>query len=197
MGYYYCWIYDGWLIMGIRKKIYYPKGQIQNGLHTDGKEWMLEDGTEYRGQYHRYITGEVFTLGVFIKNVSKKLIPYLNLNNKDVKTSFEYDSLIKSKQPTFEFAIHSIIVPSQDDYDFGYFTRYFAKRHFNNVISELNSNDFEVLQPEHYITLELGWKIVGNLSDVVDVNRKQTFLGNETIEGLSNYITNYSEFLKV
>ena len=182
--------------MGLRKKIYYPKGQIQNGLYTQGNEWMLEDGTEYVGDYHRYSTGEVLTKGSFVKNVSKKLIPYLNLNNTDVKTTFKYDSLIDDKRPNFEFAIHSDISPTVDDYNFGYFTRYFAKRHFNNIISELNSNDFEILQSEHYITLELGWKITGNTSDVIETNRQQVFLGNETINGLVNYVTDYTQFLK-
>ena len=54
-----------------RRKIYYPEGQIQKGLYTEGLEWMLEDGTEYIGDYHKYITGEVYTKSAFVKNVSK------------------------------------------------------------------------------------------------------------------------------
>jgi hypothetical protein len=71
-----------------RKKIYYPEGEIQRGLYTEGKEWMLEDGTEYIGDYHRYITNEVFTLSSYILGLSKKLIPYLDLNLDVVNKKF-------------------------------------------------------------------------------------------------------------
>ena len=73
---------DDWgLIMAKRKRIYYPEGSIQKGLYTNGGEWMFEDGTEYTGQYHRYLnTKEVFTESYFIKDVSKKLIEFYDLN---------------------------------------------------------------------------------------------------------------------
>ncbi len=35
-----------------RNKLYYPKSHIITNLHTIGNEWMLEDGTEYKGYYH-------------------------------------------------------------------------------------------------------------------------------------------------
>ena len=69
----------------ILSRRFYPKRSIHNG-----GEWMFEDGTEYTGQYHRYLnTKEVFTESYFIKDVSKKLIRYYNLNNRFEK----YDSI--------------------------------------------------------------------------------------------------------
>ena len=44
-----------------RRRVYYTKNQIDSGLVTLGKEWMFIDGTEYIGQYHKYITDEVFS----------------------------------------------------------------------------------------------------------------------------------------
>ena len=44
-----------------RKRVYYTKAQITDGLLTRGNEWMFIDGTEYIGQYHSYTTGEIFS----------------------------------------------------------------------------------------------------------------------------------------
>ena len=44
-----------------RKRIYDTKAQINNGLITEGGEWMFIDGTDYIGQYHTYTKNEVFS----------------------------------------------------------------------------------------------------------------------------------------
>ena len=180
--------------MATRKKIYYPEGQIQKGLYTEGKEWMLEDGTEYVGDYHKYSTGEVFTKSSYIKNVSELLIPYVNLNIREFKEKFEYDRLIGEPREDFVFATYGVTPPTQKEYDFGYFKRYFVKRHFDNIIIEVTFDTFDAVQEEHYVKVEIGWKLTG---DVVDVNYTQITLANEKMVGLRNYITNYSEFAKV
>jgi len=100
-----------------RKKIYYPEGQIQKGLYTEGREWMLEDGTEYIGDYHKYITGEVFTKSSFIKNVSQLLIPFIDMSVKDLKQKFDYDTLIEEPTRKFVPAVYGITLPTQKDYD--------------------------------------------------------------------------------
>jgi hypothetical protein len=73
--------------MNYRNKLYYPDSQIQKNLYTQGKEWMtLEDWKEYRGLYHRYITGETFTGPEWNAKTSKKLVTY---RNRD-ESFFEY-----------------------------------------------------------------------------------------------------------
>ena len=44
-----------------RRRIYYTKAQVREGLVTEGGEWMFTDNVEYIGQYHTYTTGEVFS----------------------------------------------------------------------------------------------------------------------------------------
>ena len=176
-----------------RKKVYYPKGQIQNGLYTNGKEWMLSDGTEYVGYYHRYSTGEVFTKGIFLKSVSKKLIPYIDLSIIDNSAKFKYDSLNKLDS-NFSFAEYGKPLPIESDYNNGYFIRYFVKRHFNDIVTEVTKDVYSQLTTAFYKKVEVRWKLVDNANLV---NRKQIELANEVVKGLSNYITNYSEFLKV
>lgn len=63
--------------MARRKKIYYPDSQITKNLFTEGKEWMyLKDWKSYRGYYHRYSNGEVFTEREWDPNRSEILVPY-------------------------------------------------------------------------------------------------------------------------
>jgi len=174
-----------------RKKIYYPKGQVQNGLYTQGKEWMLEDGTEYIGDYHKYTTGEVFTIATYIRNKSQKLIPYINLSVDANRRKFEYDNLLKSEFEDFVFASYEKTQPTPDDYNRGSFTRYFVKRRFNDIITEVSRDTFNSVQDEHYTKVELAWKLTG---ETFVSNQKQILTAEKDIKGISNYITNYSEY---
>lgn len=179
--------------MAKRLKVYYPDGQIQKGLYTEGREFMFEDGTEYIGDYHTYSTGEVFTKSAYIKSVSEKLIPFVDLSNFDNSQKFEYDKLNELK-PNFAFATYGKTIPTQEDYNQGFVVRYFAKRHFNDIISEVTKETFGFLRPEYYVKLELRWKLVG---DAPIVNERVIRNAEKDIKGISNYITNYSEFVKV
>ena len=178
--------------MAKRQKVYYPSGQVQNGLYTSGGEWMLEDGTEYIGDYHRYTkTREVFTRSRYIASLSQKLVPYLDLTQSEVRTNFEYDKLNGDVVKDFIFAEYGKPGPKDSDYEAGYFIRYFVKKHFNDVITEVTKDTFSKLQKEHYAKLEMYWKITG---ETFDANRKQVLDGNETIEGLVGYVTDYTEY---
>lgn len=176
-----------------RNKVYYPEGQIQKGLYTQGKEWMSVDGIEYVGDYHKYTTGEVFTKSSYIKTISQKLIPYVELSDKDNATKFKYDSLNKLNN-NFSFAKYNKSIPLQSDYNDGYFIRYFVKRHFNDIITEVTKDIYSSLTSEFYKKVTLRWKLVG---DAVIVNERIVLTAEKDIKGISNYITNYSEFVKV
>lgn len=204
MGNWYNWIYDGERIMSNRKKLYYPKGEIKNGLYTNGKEWMLEDGTEYVGDYHMYTrTNEVFTKSQYLSDVSQKLIPYLNIENYDIKKTFDYDNLVKSKPSKFEHGLYGKTLPNDLDYANGFYTRYFIKRHFQNVISEVSKDTFSQANDEFYIKVELKWKLTGPLNDigiekgVYDTNQRLVLLAENDMVGIRNYVTNYTEYARL
>lgn len=182
--------------MDKRRKIYYPDGQISKGLYTNGGDWMLVDGTEYIGDYHKYSTGEVFTKSIWIADVSKKLTPYVNLSLTANSNKFKYDRLSTSNPKTLKFAYYENTPPTQDEYNAGYFIRRFVKPHFQDIITEVSFDAFPKLSSDFYSKVLIKWKISGVSSAVSDVNRRQVELGNETIKGLTNYITNYTEFLK-
>ena len=176
-----------------RLKVYYPEGQIQKGLYTQGGEWMLTDGTEYIGDYHRYSTGEVYTRGAYVRNVSQKLIPYISPDDLNLTEANKYNSL-KSIDSPFNFAYYGKTLPTIDDYSRGYMIRYFVKRHFNDVITEVTKATYSKLGKEFYIKKEIRWKLSG---DAPLVNQRVINDTERHIEGISNYITNYSEFVKL
>lgn len=176
-----------------RNQIYYPQGQIQKGLYTQGKEWMLEDGTEYVGDYHKYTTGEVYTISAYVDGKSQVLIPYQNLSNVTIKKNFEYNKL-KSELNGFKPAVYGKSQPTQEDYNKGFMTKYFVQRKSSGLISEVVSDEFSNVQEEHYIKIQLGWKLLGDDSEVV--NRKIVLNAEKNIKGISSYITNYSEFVR-
>lgn len=190
--------------MAKRRKSYYPKGQIQNGLYTKGKEWMLEDGTEYVGDYHKYTsTNEVFTKSTWITNVSQKLIPYINLTIDDFKKAFEYDALKKKSITEIRETTYKKTTPVENDYINGYFFRYFLKRHFQSIITEVDRDTYSNAQDEFYVKVELGWKLTGPLNDtdkekgVYDTNRRLVLLAEKDMVGIRNYVTNYTEYTRL
>ena len=193
--------------MAKRRRIYYPEGAIQKGLYTNGGEWMFEDGTEYTGQYHKYLnTKEVFTESYFIKDVSKKLIRYYNLDVDFQKNTFEYNTLketVKSYTPELTIPDPYFLQPSQEDYDNGFVERYFYKRKGSTTINEISKNGFGNLNSPYYQKLKLKWKITGPLNDtneetgIIDTNRRTILLYQNEFTGLERYLTDLQQSAKI
>ena len=185
-----------------RKQLYYSPGQIKKGLYTEGKEWMLLDGTEWVGSYHRYFTGETYTQPSYINGISLELTEYIDLSKIDNKVKFDYDALVEATPSDFFFVPYYTPSPAQGEYNAGYFIRYFVKQIKSGLISESSRTDFAKAQKEHYYTTKIRWKLVGPLNDgfepgIIDTNRRQVLLAERDIEGISNYIIDYSEFAKI
>ena len=193
--------------MAKRRRIYYPEGAIQKGLYTNGGEWMFEDGTEYTGQYHKYLnTREVFTESYFIKDVSKKLIRYYNLDVDFQKNTFEYNTLketVKSYTPELTIPDPYFLQPSQEDYDNGFVERYFYKRKGSTTINEISKNGFGNLNSPYYQKLKLKWKITGPLNDtneetgIIDTNRRTILLYQNEFTGLERYLTDLQQSARI
>jgi len=195
--------------MYIRNKLYYPKSHITTNLRTDGLEWMLEDGTEFKGFYHKYIDGTVLTGAVFNKSESKKLIPYVN--KVDQPNNFEYDSITKKIRiiaPYYTFPI-----PTLDDYKAGRITRYFLKRrNFSSYQDIIEIDKAQWLKLKQYsdgidntlyMAVKLDWKLTGPLHDdrtsqnivygVYDTNQRIVLLKDHEFAGLKDFLTDYVE----
>jgi len=180
-----------------RRRIYYTKAQIREGLVTEGGEWMFTDNTEYIGQYHTYTTGEVFSEATFVDGKSRILIPYvdvqsINQQNEigiDTAKNFEYDNIKNLDVKKSITPNPSIIKPTDKDIKRGWMNRYFAQKINENRIIELTKDDFDNVGTESGLDkilwekFSIRWKIIGPTNDELDIN------GNVKVAGV--YDTNY------
>lgn len=202
-----------------RDRIYYTKAQINNGLVTEGKEWMFIDGTEYIGQYHTYTTNEVFSEVNFVDGKSRKLIPYVdikaigveNTDGMDFAKNFLYDSIKqidieKQKKPNLDKE------PITDkDIKNGFVQRYFGYRYDNQCL-ELNKEKYNQIGTKDGLSnvlwtkVKLKWKIVGPVYDikdergnitesgVFDTNKRTVALYSEKYPSLKLKLLDYLEY---
>lgn len=168
---------------------------------------MLEDGTEYFGYYHKYITGEVYTHSNYNEDKSKKLVPMLgikvdsnfsgyvgyNINNNQVQ-------LLKYKQPEYKKRIIT-----DDEYKVGWIERYFIKKRndVNSKIIEINKIEFDSLDRIGtgidgflYKGISLKWRIAGDLTKVIEINKKTVISNLRSFSGLQNILYDFSEYFK-
>lgn len=197
-----------------RPSIYYPDGKITTNLYTNGKEWMLENGTEYIGFYHKYTNGLVLTEAYYSETRSEKLIPYI----EDKFLSNNVYNRIKriTKQTPMLAPINFYTNPSTENYSKGFFTRYFI---FRNNYSDLFKDFYEVNEEQFtlwekpnvgideiiYSGFTIDWKLTGPLYDVrkgnmiidpgvYDTNKRLVEFYSKRYPGTSKVLTNFIEF---
>jgi hypothetical protein len=194
----------------MRNKIYYPKSHIIANLYTSGQEWMLEDGTEYKGYYHRYIDGKVLSGAVYSELESKTLIPYIKKTAQP--ENFLYNSLVAKK--TFQTPQAKINIPTLEMYNKGKYNRFFLRRrNFTSFedIMEIDEKQFDLwsvrdtgIDDSIYDAISISWKLTGPLNDqpssngtvygVLDTNRRLVFFKDRVFPGLKNFLTDYIEY---
>jgi len=203
-----------------RKRIYYTKAQIEEGLVTNGGEWMFTNGTEYIGQYHKYITGEVFSEATFIDGKSKILIPYIDIEKINQQTvfgidlakNFEYDSIKNVDVPKSVTPNPSLQLVSNKDITNGYMTRYFAYKANDGRILELSKDEYDKIGTDNGLDeilwkrFTIRWKVIGPERDVldkngnivesgiIDTNRRTVTSQSTQYPTLMNYIVNFREY---
>lgn len=199
--------------MGLRPSIYYPEAKVTTGLFTNGKEWMLEDGTEYVGFYHKYTDNTVLTEAVFSKSKSKKLIAYVP---KSSQPTFIYNKLKNIKPSEAKFPISFYSIPTLDHYSKGFFERYFIyRRNYTDLFKDLyevNKDQYDSWKtPETgineilYGAFIINWKLTGPLNDVrdqlqikefgvYDTNKRLAQYYDREFPGTSKVLTDYLEF---
>lgn len=188
----------------MRRKAFYSEQEIVKNLYTEGKEWMLTDYTEYKGQYHRYTTGEVYTQPEWNKNTSKRLIKYQDLA-ETVKmykltknVSVNYNNNIPSYKP----------VITATDKKAGTITRYFIKRYDSDSVTEINSDTYKkwttkTIDPNIYQATSIDWVIADTytkidinkdaIPQVSEFNRKTLLALKQPFTVLTKYLTDYTE----
>ena len=191
---------------------YYPKSQIQTDLYTKGGQLrVVSSKDEYTGYYWKTSKGEYFSG----KNpydgspVDLELIPQIPQSTFNTvvynKGNNVYNTL-KKVDITQTLLIPTYVkpLPTQEDYQIGSFTRYFAKKNNGNIYIETSKKIFSELEKRNtnynfkaYLIFSLSWKLTGEKNQVLLTNRNIVLITeqNQKINGLGLYLKNdYLEF---
>lgn len=211
---------------------YYPLTRIITNRYTRGNEFALENGKPYSGRYYTTYTGESFTGINPVIGASEPLFPLsLERTQRDFRTNFltgDYtpNSAIPYETTTKRFELESnrlqeltpyYPAPSEDDYQRGYFTRYFAKNVSGpGYIFEISKKDWSMIQngetPDNvlaYETADMLWQLTGPKNNrrvsqyqvqggVYDTNKRVTEGEAKTFRGLVEFIGgDYTKFARI
>lgn len=189
----------------MREQLQYSKDEIITDLYTfEGKEWMYVDGIPYIGPYHRYTTGEVYTEPNWNASLSKKLIPYQDINS----LAYQYKKLKPDIQTKYKNFTQHVVALTYTDYKVGNITRYFLKRINDNVITEVSKETYDEYTKSNidnnlYSSVKLTWYIAGKLNTIevngittigtVDKNKEELAKAEKKMPGISIKLKDLTE----
>jgi hypothetical protein len=200
--------------------MYYPPNKIKTGLYTSGKEFVLStNSTEYIGFYFSTFDGKFFT-GKQVgdtNNVELKSYSDFVKSSPDYKfvgNEFYYNKVNNNIQNLSKKLIPQPYNPNptQEDYEKGFFNRYFIKRTNGNDITEISKETYNDLNSKQkydsalYDKIEVRWTLIGlkqitvikgitNLN-VNTINFVAIQNANRNLPGLNQFITDFTEFVK-
>lgn len=196
-----------------KKPMYTPPAQIRTGLYTTGKEWMfVETFEEYIGPYHTYPNDAVYSLGTFVRDESKQLMPYSRTIEKselidDPEARSENNSIyFKITGTRFDKYLKPVFfypTPDERDYSNGNFDRFFAQR-INDAseLTEINKSQFDKanilnkpgIDKGIYKLHKIKWSVAGSLEQAEIVNRRILLSAEREIPGIALYLSDLNEF---
>jgi hypothetical protein len=183
-----------------------PKNLISENLFSKGTLFL--DNKVYTGPYNIKADGSYYTLARFVEGKSKKLnTKQESLYQSLLKITGGVDVSLKNKQ-----IISGVIVPTQEDYEKGSYTRYFIKRKGTKNIVEVGEEELNnvgsTISEVLFEGFQLEWKISGILNDkydskgirqesgVRDTNRRTIQRLEQEYIGISDKLKNLTQFYR-
>lgn len=179
---------------------YYPKTKIQTNLFSNGELLKSSDFTSYVGPYYKVSNGQKyagkdpqsFRYPELLIDL-KELADLQQSQNSDLFTqrpsiinpstslieSSNYVENLKESYVSRKVPVPYYPEPTEQDYQIGYFTRYFAKQVNAIKFTEISKKTFDSLSThsEEYLwqlynPISIPWQISGDIEKVLDTNRK-------------------------
>jgi hypothetical protein len=188
--------------MASRKKTYYTIDETTNNLFTIGKQWMTLNKKEYKGAYHTYLTGEVFTGATWNPKTAKILVEYESpITNPNIRI---YKKLKPKVKTAYKSVKSSTPIITNINTKTGKITRYFYKQYDNETIFETTRSVYQEIERNRvdkklYIFHKIQWHITGPKQDeykngvfipgVVTKNTNQIKFVSKTMPGIKNILT--------
>lgn len=212
---------------------YYPQTRIKTDLYTRGTTYASADGKPYTGRYYLLYDGTAYAGANPVVGTNKPLkllqrsadssstlgenpnitgnVIYSDYNiAKSSNTTLSSVSNLEELKPYYP-------TPSNNEYQIGYFTRYFAKNVTGpGYILEISKSDYASVKNGAYNntavlyeTANLLWQLTGPLNDtrisqyqiqggVFDTNKRVTEAKSLSFIGLVDYIGGeYTKFAKL
>lgn len=181
---------------------YYGLHQILTGQYTPGGEFIKSNLNDYIGGYHILPNGQIFTEFKPTDKSEELFKKVFNLH-EDVKIYNKNKSFIVSK---YVPPVPKIIKPSLDEYELGFFYRYFVQKRNSplNTIMEIDVDQFNSINSRNqigineilYNSISIKWKISG--ANVIEHNKLNIQMAEKLtkFKNLLGYITNFSEYYK-
>lgn len=186
-----------------RASEYSPFYTTGNNKYTKGKEFMLENGEEYIGEYHVVEGG-----GAFVGPAPKTTVRPIRLRSYyTVHDQFIYDRLHKFQVPV---KLNSqpqpyIYIPNESEgvYVNGYDYRYFVqKRNSDTFAIEINSVQYERIGKTAgidgglYAAAAIRWRLTGTLEFIERTNKTNVNVASAELPALPFSITSYTQFAR-
>jgi hypothetical protein len=187
--------------------IYYPPNQIKPNLFANANQFVFaSNNLPYSGPYHQLSNGKYYTEALhtnnsqeIIKNstlggdqdpaiINSGTLPLVVEVNTFTPNNSTYARVSNSNTLSKELPINIQNLPTQQDYQIGEFTRYFAKTINQDIYIEFTKDLYDRLiskDPsiyyEQYIAFKLPWRLIGNKEQVFRVNRNITVLVSQQL----------------
>ena len=171
-----------------------PAFKYIKGLLAQRGQFLLPSGQPYEGSYHELYNGRTFT----------KDIPSV-----DSIEIFADDSEPHLPEPTYEQKIVSEpVYPTPEDYEKGFFLRYFVKDKRNGKIIEAKSTTYKEKTKEKFLLgVDLKWILEKPVKDIfnqgylykgaITRNKENTKKQDLVMKGLYDFIIEYDKFVNI
>mgnify|MGYP003116362889 CR=1 FL=1 len=187
-----------------KRPLYVPKQNVSDPLYTPGQEYMTNEGIEYRGLYHIYSNGQIYSQESF----NDKSIPLIKFQKNIADGPRSTGIYFKLTGTTFDKHIvpeYFFPRPTPKDYERAHIKRYFcAKVNDSTTIIEINKDSFIKknktnkigINSSLYVFASLNWSIAGPEADVRRANKAAINQASQIIPPVREYLGNLTEYYK-
>lgn len=172
--------------------MYLPKSKYTGPLYTPEGVYVYEDGTPFKGWFILTYRGEAYE-GLSPQEAETKIL---------LKAVYEAQNKIK----VFQNSVLHYLEPADRDYRAGYVYRYFLKMKSSNVIKEVSKAGYSRINVPFIEKVQITWNLTGPVDDTkigsyikegaASKNKKVVEAAEQKMQGISQYITDYGEFVK-
>ena len=182
-----------------------PKNLVKENLFSKGELFL--NNVEYIGPYNVKADGTYHTLARFVTGKSKQLKTKKSTLYQDLlKITGGIDVSEKNGQ-----VVDNTIIPTNEDYKNGVYTRYFIKTKGSKTIVEVNEETLGQIgvkiDDNLYVGFELDWKLTGPLNDIFvdgirqqagvrDTNRRTLQRLEQEYIGITEKLQNLTQFYR-